>query len=53
MVTEGRGMLCAALDSTICDELELEPQSQINTTQLGTAFTISVDAQSFPIYIFH
>lgn len=44
MVTHARGMLCAPLDSATCDRLDLHPQSAVNTTQLGTAYTISVDA---------
>lgn len=44
MVTHARGMLCVPLDGASCDRLELQPQSAINTSQLGTAYTISVDA---------
>ncbi|MFW6032720.1 MAG: 3,4-dihydroxy-2-butanone-4-phosphate synthase, partial [Phycisphaeraceae bacterium] len=44
MLREARGMLCVALDPQRCAELELEPQSRVNTTQRGTAFTVSVDA---------
>jgi 3,4-dihydroxy 2-butanone 4-phosphate synthase / GTP cyclohydrolase II len=44
MVTHARGMLCAPLDGATCDRLELTPQSAVNTSQLGTAYTISVDA---------
>jgi 3,4-dihydroxy 2-butanone 4-phosphate synthase/GTP cyclohydrolase II len=44
MLREGRGMLCVALAGEICDHLELVPQSQINTAQRSTAYTISVDA---------
>ena len=46
MITEGRGLLCVALDGTICDALDLAPQSQTNTAQLATAYTITVDATS-------
>jgi 3,4-dihydroxy 2-butanone 4-phosphate synthase / GTP cyclohydrolase II len=44
MVTHARGMLCVPLEGAACDRLELHPQSRINTSQLGTAYTISVDA---------
>lgn len=44
MLTEGRGTLCVALSHRICEELRLDPQSALNTTQYGTAFTTTVDA---------
>ena len=44
MVTHARGMLCVPLDGSSCDRLELGPQAPRNTSQLGTAYTISVDA---------
>lgn len=44
MLREGRGMLCVPLAGDICDRVELEPQSRINTAQRGTAYTVSVDA---------
>ncbi len=44
MVKVARGMLCVALDGAICDQLDLAPQSPSNTTQRGTALTVSVDA---------
>ncbi len=44
MVTHARGLLCVAMDGPDCDHLELTPQGSVNTAQLGTAFTISVDA---------
>ena len=44
MLREGRGLLCLALTPERCDELELHPQSAVNTTQMGTAFTVSIDA---------
>lgn len=44
MVTIGRGLLCVACDGGTCDRLELTPQSAANTTQLGTASTVTVDA---------
>lgn len=44
MVTEGRGLLCVALDGAICDALDLAPQAAANTSQLATAYTVTVDA---------
>jgi len=44
MVTEGRGLLCVALDGSICESLELPPQSGSNTSQMATAYTVTVDA---------
>jgi len=46
MVTEGRGLLCVALDGSICEALELPPQSGSNTSQRATAYTVSVDASA-------
>lgn len=44
MVTHGRGLVCLALTGEQCDKLRLHSQTDINTAQLGTAFTVSVDA---------
>lgn len=44
MLREGRGMLCVAVAGEICDRLDLQPQVAVNTTQRGTAYTVSVDA---------
>jgi len=44
MIREGRGVLCVSLAGAWCDRLDLKPQAAINTTQRGTAFTITVDA---------
>jgi 3,4-dihydroxy 2-butanone 4-phosphate synthase/GTP cyclohydrolase II len=44
MLTEGRGMLFVAADGATCDRLDLPPQAAVNTTQRGTAYTISIDA---------
>jgi len=45
MVKHARGVLCVAMDTDDADRLELTPQTSINTAQLATAFTITVDAQ--------
>src|SRR6186997_3579331 len=44
MIREGRGMLCVPLSGSTCDRLELVPQSNVNTAQRSTAYTVSVDA---------
>jgi 3,4-dihydroxy 2-butanone 4-phosphate synthase/GTP cyclohydrolase II len=44
MVTHARGVVCLSLTSEKCDKLQLHPQVDVNTTQLGTAFTVTVDA---------
>jgi 3,4-dihydroxy 2-butanone 4-phosphate synthase/GTP cyclohydrolase II len=44
MVTHARGVVCLALTTEQCDRLHLHPQSDFNTAQLGTAFTVTVDA---------
>ncbi len=43
MVTHGRGVLCAPLPLSRCEELGLEHQVSDNTSILGTPFTITVD----------
>ncbi|MEO6437267.1 MAG: bifunctional 3,4-dihydroxy-2-butanone-4-phosphate synthase/GTP cyclohydrolase II [Tepidisphaeraceae bacterium] len=44
MVKHARGVVCLALTPQVCDKLQLYPQVQTNTAQLGTAFTVTVDA---------
>jgi 3,4-dihydroxy 2-butanone 4-phosphate synthase/GTP cyclohydrolase II len=44
MAGQARGLICLALTSERCDRLQLHSQTQFNTAQLGTAFTVSVDA---------
>lgn len=46
MLSEARGMLFVAVDGETCERLELSPPSATNTTQRGTAYTISVDASA-------
>ena len=43
MLSVARGYLCVSLTEADCDRLDLHPQSAINTTSRGTAFTVSVD----------
>ena len=44
MLREGRGMLFVALDGATCDRLGLAFQTAVNTTQRGTAYTVTIDA---------
>ena len=45
MATHGRGLICVPLTEARCDSLGLHAQASDNTAQLGTAFTVSVDAR--------
>ena len=44
MATYGRGLICLALDSELCDRLDLQPMSPVNTARFGTAFCEAIDA---------
>ncbi len=44
MAGQARGLICLALTAETCDKLHLHSQTQYNTAQLGTAFTVSIDA---------
>jgi 3,4-dihydroxy 2-butanone 4-phosphate synthase/GTP cyclohydrolase II len=44
MVKHARGVVCLALTSERCDKLGLHAQTEMNTAQLGTAFTVTIDA---------
>src|SRR3982751_6319680 len=44
MATHGRGLICLALDADICQRLELQPMSSVNTARFGTAFCEAIDA---------
>jgi len=44
MMLHGRGLICLALTAERCEALQLHPQTQTNTAQLGTAFTVTIDA---------
>jgi 3,4-dihydroxy 2-butanone 4-phosphate synthase/GTP cyclohydrolase II len=46
MVTHARGVVCLALTGEQCDRLHLHPQVDVNTAQMGTAFTVTVDANT-------
>ncbi|GJQ30774.1 MAG: riboflavin biosynthesis protein RibBA [Phycisphaerae bacterium] len=43
MLQHAMGYLCLALTEKDCDRLNLHPQSAVNTTMRGTAFTVSID----------
>jgi 3,4-dihydroxy 2-butanone 4-phosphate synthase/GTP cyclohydrolase II len=43
MLTVARGYLCLSMTEADCDRLELSPQTAVNTSARGTAFTISID----------
>ena len=46
MLKIGRGVLCLPMTRRRCEELNLQLQTSDNTTQFGTAFTVTVDAHS-------
>ncbi len=46
MAVYGRGLICLALDSAICDVLALAPMVAHNRSGTGTAFTVSIEAAS-------
>ena len=43
MATHGRGLICATLPESRCDELDLQLMVEQNTSLHETAFTVSVD----------
>ncbi len=45
MAIHGRGLICLPLTEERCDELQLHPQTPDNTSSMGTAFTISIEAR--------
>jgi 3,4-dihydroxy 2-butanone 4-phosphate synthase/GTP cyclohydrolase II len=44
ILSHGRGTVCLSLTNEHCDRLRLHPQTDLNTSALGTAFTVTVDA---------
>jgi 3,4-dihydroxy 2-butanone 4-phosphate synthase / GTP cyclohydrolase II len=44
MATHGRGLICLSLDSELCNRLDLQPMSSVNTARFGTAFCEAIDA---------
>src|SRR5437762_10782152 len=45
MATHARGLICMPLTEERCDELHLTMQVADNTSFLGTAFTVSIEAR--------
>lgn len=45
MAKEGRGLICLSLTEERCDELDLPPMATHNTSSMGTAFTVSIEAK--------
>src|SRR5216110_1333349 len=45
MARHARGLICLPLTEERCDELNLPPQVAENTSSLGTAFTVSIEAR--------
>ncbi len=45
MAIHGRGLICLPMTEERCDELQLSPQTSNNTSSMGTAFTISIEAR--------
>ena len=45
MARHARGLICLPLTEDRCDELHLPPQVSENTSKLGTAFTVSIEAR--------
>lgn len=45
MAVHGRGLICLPMTEERCDELQLHPQTAENTSSMGTAFTISIEAR--------
>lgn len=45
MITEGKGIVCLSLEAERADQLDLPPMATHNTSHLGTAFTVSIDAR--------
>src|SRR5262245_32258183 len=44
MSREACGLICLALDASICDQLQLPMMVTENKTRFGTAFTVSIEA---------
>jgi len=44
-VLKARGLMCLALDGATCERLGLLPQTTVNETKLGTAFTVTIGAR--------
>ena len=47
MITNGRGLLCVPITKERCKELDLSPMTDVNSSLLGTPFTMSVDLRGY------
>ena len=45
MAKEGRGLICMPMSGEECDRLGLRMQTETNTSRMGTAFTVSIEAR--------
>lgn len=45
MITHARGLICLPMTEERCDALQLLPQTADNTSSMGTAFTVSIEAR--------
>lgn len=45
MAVHGRGLICMPITEDRAEELSLHPQTSDNTSSMGTAFTISIEAR--------
>lgn len=46
MATHGRGLICMPITEEHATKLDLKPMVEVNTDNLGTAFTVSIDEGS-------
>ncbi len=44
MRKEAGGLICVPMAGAICEQLDLAPQTSANTSRMGTAFTVSIEA---------
>lgn len=45
MAKFGRGLICLTMTAEKCDQLQLPPMVEANTSSYGTAFTVSIEAR--------
>lgn len=45
MITNGRGLVCLPLSGARLDELKIPPMTEVNTSEQGTAFHVSIGAK--------
>lgn len=44
MIKEARGLICMPMSNAVADQVDLPPQVPHNTSRMGTAFTVSIEA---------